>query len=60
MTTPDRTVADVPSRRVIGIDFGGTGTKGGIVDLDTGDLVGERFRIPTPRPATPEKVAEVV
>jgi polyphosphate glucokinase len=60
MTTPDRSVADVPSRRVIGIDFGGTGTKGGIVDLDTGELVGERFRIPTPRPATPEKVAEVV
>jgi len=60
MTTPDRTVANVPSRRVIGIDFGGTGTKGGIVDLDTGELVGERFRIPTPQPATPEAVAGVV
>lgn len=61
MSTPDRAVADVPShRRVIGIDFGGTGTKGGIVDLDTGGLVGERFRIATPRPATPEAVAEVV
>ena len=60
MTTPDTTVVPVPSRRVIGIDFGGTGTKGGIVDLDTGELVGERFRIATPRPATPEAVAEVV
>ncbi|WP_098054974.1 MULTISPECIES: polyphosphate--glucose phosphotransferase [Kocuria] len=44
----------------IGIDIGGTGTKGGIVDLATGQLVGERFRIPTPQPATPEAVAGVV
>ncbi|MDO5618437.1 polyphosphate--glucose phosphotransferase [Kocuria sp.] len=48
------------SRRVIGIDVGGTGVKGGIVDLEVGDLVGERFRIPTPQPATPEAVAEVI
>ncbi len=44
----------------IGIDIGGTGTKGGIVDLSTGELVGERYRIPTPNPATPEAVANVV
>lgn len=50
----------VVSRYGIGIDIGGTGTKGGIVDLTTGQLVGERFRIPTPRPATPEAVAGVV
>lgn len=47
-------------RRVIGIDVGGTGVKGGIVDLEVGDLVGERYRIPTPQPATPEAVAEVI
>lgn len=44
----------------IGIDIGGTGTKGGIVDLRTGNLVSPRFRIPTPSPATPQAVAEVV
>jgi polyphosphate glucokinase len=44
----------------IGIDIGGTGIKGGIVDLKKGKLVGERFRIPTPQPATPEAVAAVV
>ncbi|MGO1182164.1 MAG: polyphosphate--glucose phosphotransferase [Micrococcaceae bacterium] len=49
----------------IGIDIGGTGIKGGIVRLKTGhdangSLHGGRFRIPTPRPATPEKVAETV
>lgn len=45
---------------VIGIDIGGTGIKGGIVDLTKGKLIGERFRIPTPQPATPEAVAGVV
>ncbi|MET0468752.1 MAG: polyphosphate--glucose phosphotransferase [Aeromicrobium sp.] len=42
-----------------GIDIGGTGTKGAPVDLDSGTLVGERFRISTPKPATPRAVAEV-
>ncbi|GAA3696355.1 ROK family protein [Zhihengliuella alba] len=44
----------------IGIDIGGTGMKGGIVDLQQGKLIGERFRIPTPKPSTPEAVADVV
>ncbi|MDQ4489726.1 ROK family protein [Sinomonas sp. ASV486] len=45
---------------VIGIDIGGTGIKGGIVDLKKGKLVGERYRIDTPQPSTPEAVADVV
>lgn len=53
---PAPTAADL----VIGIDIGGTGMKGGIVDIRTGQLVGERFRIPTPQPATPEACAAVV
>lgn len=44
----------------IGVDIGGTGTKGGIVDLDEGKLVGERFRLDTPHPATPQAVAATV
>ncbi|CAJ1583692.1 polyphosphate--glucose phosphotransferase [[Mycobacterium] wendilense] len=43
-----------------GIDIGGSGVKGGIVDLDTGTLVGERFKLATPQPATPVAVAETV
>jgi polyphosphate glucokinase len=42
-----------------GIDFGGTGIKGAPVDLASGELVHERVRIDTPKPATPEAVAEV-
>jgi polyphosphate glucokinase len=45
---------------LIGIDIGGTGIKGGIVDLKKGKLLGDRFRVPTPQPATPEAVAEAV
>jgi polyphosphate glucokinase len=42
-----------------GIDIGGTGIKGAPVNLETGELVADRFRIPTPKPATPAAVAEV-
>jgi polyphosphate glucokinase len=45
---------------VLGIDIGGQGVKGAPVDLATGDLVGERLKIKTPRPATPEAVGKAV
>jgi polyphosphate glucokinase len=41
-----------------GIDIGGTGMKGGIVDLRGGVLVSQRFRLDTPQPATPQAIAE--
>jgi polyphosphate glucokinase len=43
-----------------GIDIGGSGMKGAIVDLTSGVLADERFRIATPRPATPDAMADVV
>lgn len=43
-----------------GVDVGGSGIKGCTVDLRTGSLEEERVRMPTPQPATPEAVAEVV
>ncbi|GAB3655257.1 ROK family protein [Actinocorallia lasiicapitis] len=46
--------------RALGIDVGGTGIKGAPVDTETGTLVVERLKLPTPRPAKPEAVAEVV
>ncbi|WP_319480944.1 polyphosphate--glucose phosphotransferase [uncultured Draconibacterium sp.] len=45
---------------VLGIDFGGSGIKGAIVDTKTGELVTERHRIETPQPATPDAVAGVM
>ena len=52
------------SEIILGIDIGGTGIKGAPVDITKGELVGERFRLETPQPATPEAmiatVAEVV
>ncbi len=44
----------------LGIDIGGTGMKAAPVDVATGRLLGERFRIPTPQPSTPEAMATVV
>lgn len=48
------------SEHAFGIDIGGTGIKGAIVDLATGELVGERIKIATPHPATPDSVADTV
>lgn len=42
-----------------GIDIGGSGVKGAIVDLDTGEFIGERIKIATPQPSTPQAVAQV-
>ena len=42
-----------------GIDIGGTGMKSAPVDLRTGELIGSRERIDTPKPATPEAMAAV-
>jgi len=43
-----------------GVDIGGTGVKGALVDVTTGQLVSERIRVPTPHPATPDSVVPVV
>lgn len=45
---------------LIGIDIGGTGIKGGIVDPKSGILLSETIRVPTPQPATPEAVTAAV
>ncbi|MDF0531298.1 ROK family protein [Tsukamurella sp. 8F] len=43
-----------------GVDIGGSGIKGGVVDMETGELVGDRFKVLTPHPATPGACAEAV
>jgi polyphosphate glucokinase len=42
---------------ILGIDVGASGIKGALVDLGQGKLQGERFRVPTPHPSTPDAMA---
>ena len=45
---------------VLGIDIGGSGIKGALVDLAAGDFAAPRLRIPTPAESTPANVASIV
>lgn len=45
---------------IMGIDVGGSGIKGVPVDVETGEFLGERYRLPTPNKAKPDDVAETV
>ncbi|AMY25076.1 MULTISPECIES: polyphosphate--glucose phosphotransferase [Nocardiaceae] len=62
MTQPgsDNSTAATAERHGFGVDVGGSGIKGGIVDLNTGELVGDRYKIETPQPSTPDAVARTV
>lgn len=44
----------------IGIDIGGTGIKGAVVDVTTGQLVSERLKVPTPGGGEPADIVEAV
>ncbi|MBH0129148.1 polyphosphate--glucose phosphotransferase [Salinibacterium sp. NK8237] len=46
--------------QALGIDIGGTGIKGAIVDTDTGKLVSERMKIATPKSGKPDAIVKVV
>ncbi|MEZ4775958.1 MAG: ROK family protein [Bacteroidia bacterium] len=45
---------------ILGIDIGGSGIKGAIVNITTGQLTSERIRYATPDPSTPKAVAKTV
>ena len=45
---------------ILGIDIGGSGIKGAIVDTEKGVFVDDRHRIDTPQPSTPDAVGDVV
>lgn len=51
---------EITQRLALGIDVGGSGVKGAIVDLSTGQLASERFRLETPQPATPPAVTSTI
>lgn len=41
----------------LGIDIGGSGIKFGLIDTGSGEMIGERIKIDTPQPSTPDAVA---
>ena len=45
---------------VLGIDVGGTAIKGALIDVEKGEQITERLRLPTPQPSKPEAMAGVV
>jgi polyphosphate glucokinase len=45
---------------VIGIDIGGSGIKGAVVDTQTGEFSSDRVRIETPKKSTPHACAKVI
>ena len=46
--------------KLLGIDIGGSGVKGALVDTENGELVTDRLRIDTPQPAKPKAVIGVI
>jgi polyphosphate glucokinase len=46
------------SATAIGIDIGGTGIKGAVVDLSTGALLSDRVKLPTPKGGRPQDIVE--
>lgn len=48
------------AKKAIGIDIGGTGIKGALVDVKDGSLISERIRVETPAGGRPDDIARVV
>ncbi len=46
--------------QVLGIDVGGSGIKGALVDVQSGQLVTDRYRLETPQPAAPKAVVKTI
>lgn len=59
-STPSDATGAGNIQRAFGIDVGGSGIKGAVVNLATGELIGDRIKYPTPQPATPEAVSQTI
>ncbi|MBC7725766.1 MAG: ROK family protein [Burkholderiaceae bacterium] len=44
----------------VGIDIGGTGIKGAVVNVKTGELVTDRVKLPTPKGGEPDDIVDTV
>ena len=50
----------MPNTVAVGIDIGGTGIKGAIVDVTAGELLTDRKKLPTPEGGKPDDIAKTV
>ena len=48
------------AKKAIGIDIGGTGIKGALVDIKDGELISDRIRMETPEGGRPDDMAAIV
>ncbi len=48
------------ARRAVGIDIGGTGIKGAVVDVKTGTLLSDRIKLATPAGGEPDDIVKTV
>ena len=46
--------------KALGIDIGGSGIKGALVDTEKGVMITDRIRIPTPQPSKPKLVVKII
>ncbi len=53
-------MANSKKSQLLGIDIGGSGIKGALVDPKSGELLTERYRLETPQPSKPDAVARTV
>ena len=53
-------MAENKTKKILGIDIGGTGIKAGLVNPTSGALIGEVIKIKTPSPSTPQNILKAV
>lgn len=46
--------------KIMGVDVGGSGIKGALVETETGELVTERVRVPAPRSFKPDEIIDAI
>jgi polyphosphate glucokinase len=46
--------------KAVGIDIGGTGIKGALVDTKSGELLSDRIKLPTPKGGEPDDIVKTV
>jgi len=55
-----RSIIESGNMEILGIDIGGSGIKGAVINSESGEFIEDRYRIPTPQPATPKAIAKKV